>query len=125
MILIILQYSFYSKAIKPKEQLEKSIAVLPFRNLSNDTTQLYFCDGFMEEILNNLQKVESFTVSSRTSSDQYRDTKKSVTMIGSEFKVNYLVEGSVGREGNDMKIWVQLIDSKTDKHIWSMSTRER
>ncbi len=73
----------------------------------------------MEELLNDLQKVESFTVRSRTSSDQYRGTKKSVTIIGHELNVNYLVEGSVGREGNDLKIWVQLIDTRADKHLWS------
>ncbi len=106
-------------------KLDKTIAVLPFRNLSNDTTQLYFCDGFMEEILNNLQSVRNFTVRSRTSSDQYKDTKKSITIIGNELNANYLVEGSVGREGNNLKIWVQLIDSKADKHIWSKDyTRE-
>jgi TolB-like protein len=106
-------------------KLEKTIAVLPFRNLSNDTTQIYFCDGFMEEILNNLQTVKSFTVRSRTSSDQYRDTKKSSTIIGNELNANYLVEGSVGNEGNNLKIWVQLIDSKADKHVWSNDyTRE-
>ena len=106
-------------------KLDKTIAVLPFRNLSNDTTQMYFCDGFMEEILNNLQAVKSFTVRSRTSSDQYRDTKKSIAIIGNELNANYLVEGSVGREGNNLKIWVQVIDSKSDKHIWSNDyTRE-
>jgi TolB-like protein/Flp pilus assembly protein TadD len=99
--------------------LEKTIAVLPFRNLSNDTTQLYFCDGFMAEILNDLQKVKSFTVRSRTSSDQYRDTKKSSTSISNELKVNYLVEGSIGRERNNLKIQVSLIDAKADKQMWS------
>jgi TolB-like protein/Tfp pilus assembly protein PilF len=100
-------------------QLEKTIAVLPFRNLTNDSTQLYFCEGFMEEILNNLQKINSFTVRSRTSSDLYRDTKKPITVIGNELNANYLIEGSVGREGNTLKIWVQLIDAKADKHIWA------
>ena len=123
--LIAIAYFFIPKLFKSSEPLEKTIAVLPFRNLSNDTTQLYFCDGFMEEILNNLQKINSFTVRSRTSSDQYRDTKKSITIIGNELNVNYLVEGSVGREGDNIKIWVQLIDSKADKHIWSNDyTRE-
>jgi serine/threonine-protein kinase len=73
----------------------------------------------MAEILNDLQKVKSFTVRSRTSSDQYRDTKKSSIAIGNELNVNYLVEGSVEREGNNLKIWVQLIDSKADKPVWS------
>ena len=104
---------------------EKTIAVLPFRNLSNDTTQLYFCDGFMEELLNNLQKVKSFTVRSRTSSDRFRDTEKSLETMGKELNVNYLVEGSIGREGNNLRIWIQLIDTKADKHLWSNNyTRE-
>jgi TolB-like protein/Tfp pilus assembly protein PilF len=128
LIAIVVTILFLTKKIsngKPTKEIEKTIAVLPFRNLSYDTTQLYFCDGFMEEILNNLQAVKSFTVRSRTSSDQYRDTKKPVATIGNELNANYLVEGSVGREGNNLKIWVQLIDSKADKHIWSNEyTRE-
>ncbi len=124
-ILTLLGFLFIPKLFKSSEQVEKSIAVLPFRNLSNNSTQLYFCDGFTEEILNNLQKIQSFTVRSRTSTDQYRDTKKSITAIGNELNVNYLVEGSVGREGNNIKIWVQLIDTKADKHLWSNDyTRE-
>ncbi len=99
--------------------VERSIAVLPFRNLSNDTAQVYFCDGFMEELLSSLQKVKSFEVRSRTSSEQYRETNKSIPAIGDELNVNYLVEGSVGREGNNLKIWVQLIDAKADRHLWS------
>jgi len=119
LLLIILGFLVIPKLTKPKEQLKKSIAVLPFRNLSNDSTQLYFCDGFMEEILNNLQKISSFSVRSRTSSDLYRDTKKPITVIGKELNVNYLIEGSVGQEANTIKIWVQLINAKTDIHIWS------
>lgn len=104
---------------------EKSIAVMPFRNLSNDSTQLYFCDGFMEEILNDLQKIKEFTVRSRTSTDQYRNTTKTVKTIGEEMNVKYLIEGSVGREENNIKIWVQLINAKTDEHVWANDyTRE-
>ena len=73
----------------------------------------------MDDILNNLQKVKSFTVRPRTSSYQYKDTKKSTAIIGKELNVNYLVGGSVGREGNNLKISVQLIDSKADKQMWS------
>jgi TolB-like protein/Tfp pilus assembly protein PilF len=119
LLLILLGYFFIPKLLESPKLIEKSIAVLPFRNLSNDTAQIYFCDGFMEEILDNLQKVKGFTVRSRTSSDQYRNTQKPITAIGNELNVNYLIEGSVGREGNNLKIWVQLIDSKADKHIWS------
>ena len=125
LVLFILGILFIPKLFNPSEEVEKSIAVLPFRNLTSDSTQLYFCDGFMEEILNNLQKINSFTVRSRTSSDLYRDTKKPLTVIGNELDANYLIEGSVGREGDNLKIWVQLIDSKADKHIWSNDyTRE-
>jgi serine/threonine-protein kinase len=121
---IIVSYAIYKILDRRKQtqdltNLEKTIAVLPFRNLSNDTVQLPFCDGFMEDILNNLVKVKSFTVRPRTSSYQYRDTKKSTVIIGKELNVNYLVIGSVGREGNNLKIRVNLIDSKADKQLWS------
>jgi len=119
LVLIALGYFFIPKLSKNADSVEKSIAVLPFRNLSNDTVQLPFCDGFMEDILNNLQKVQSFTVRPRTSSYQYRNTKKSTVIIGKELNVNYLVIGSVGRESNNLKIRVNLIDSKADKQLWS------
>src|SRR5664280_1153079 len=123
--LIVLMYFFIPKLFESSNPVEKSIAVLPFRNLSNDTTQLPFYDGFMEDILNNLQKVKSFTVRPRTSSYQYRDTKKPTEIIGKELNVNYLVGGSVGREGNNLKIQVYLIDTKADKEVWSNDyTRE-
>ena len=118
-VLIALGYFFIPKLSKNSDSVEKTIAVLPFRNLSNDTTQLPICDGFMEDIINNLQKVKNFTVRPRTSSYQYRDTKKSTAIIGKELNVNYLVEGSVGREGNNLKIRVELSDSKADKQLWS------
>lgn len=98
---------------------DKSIAVLPFRNLSNDSNQAYFCDGIREEILNHLNKIEAFSVRSRTSTDQYRNTAKTITAIGEELNVNYILEGSIGLESNQLKIWVQLINAKTDEHIWS------
>ena len=79
----------------------------------------------MDDILNNLQKVKSFTVRPRTSSYQYKDTKKSTAIIGKELNVNYLVGGSVGHEGNNLKIRVSLIDAKADKQVWSNDyTRE-
>jgi len=98
---------------------EKTIAVLPFQYLSRDSTQVYFCDGIREEIINHLHKASLFTVRSRTSSDQYRDTEKISSVIADELNVNYLVEGSVGYEENQLKIWIQLIDAKNDEDIWS------
>jgi TolB-like protein/Tfp pilus assembly protein PilF len=125
LVLILLGYFFIPKLLKSSGPVEKTIAVLPFRNLSNDSTQIYFCDGFMEEILNNLQRVRGFTVRSRTSTDQYRKTAKTIRTIGEEMNVNYLIEGSVSREDNNLKIWVQLINAKTDEHVWANDyTRE-
>jgi len=98
---------------------EKTIAVLRFKNLSNDTTKLYFCDGFMEEIRNNLSKIKDFTVRSGISSNQYRDTKKTSQTIGKELNADYLIGGSIGFEGNTRKILVHLIESGTDRQIWS------
>jgi TolB-like protein/Tfp pilus assembly protein PilF len=115
--LLVFQFVFRNKPAA--NEIEKTIAVLPFQNLSNDSTQLWFCDGFVEDIRNNLQKVKSYTVRSKLSSDQYRDQKKSTRIIGNELNVNYLVGGSVGREGDNIKIWVHLSDSKADKQIWS------
>jgi TolB-like protein/TPR repeat protein len=119
LVLIAFGYFFVPKLSKKTDSVEKTIAVLPFLNLSNDTVQLPFSDGFMEDIINNLQKVKSFTVRPRTSSYQYRDTKKSTSIIGRELSVNYLVWGSVGREGNNLKIRVTLTDAKADKQVWS------
>lgn len=99
--------------------LDKSIAVLPFQNLSNDSSQVYFCEAMREEILNHIEKINLFSVRSRTSTDQYRNTTKNSVTIGQELKVNYLVEGSVSLIGNEMKIWLQLINAQTDEHIWS------
>lgn len=98
---------------------EKTIAVLPFHNLSSDSTQAYFCDGITEELLNQLDKIGPFSLRSRTSSDQYKNTEKASSIIGDELNVSFLIEGSVGLEGNKIKIWVQLINAKTDERIWS------
>jgi serine/threonine-protein kinase len=117
--LIVLNISKSGKRAEIISKSEKTIAVLPFHNLSKDSTQIYFCDGIREEILNHLHKASPFTVRSRTSSDHYRDTEKTSSVIGEELNVNYLVEGSVGFEENQLKIWIQLIDAKNDEHIWS------
>jgi len=83
--LLLLGYFVSPKLFKSSGSIEKSIAVLPFRSLSNDSTQNYFSDGFMEELLNNLQKVKEFTV--RFRADQYRNTTKTIESIGKEMNV--------------------------------------
>jgi len=117
--LLVLNISKSGKRAEIISKSEKTIAVLPFHYLSRDSTQEYFCDGIREEILNHLHKASSFTVRSRTSSDHYRDTEKTSSVIAEELNVNFLVEGSVGCEENELKIWIQLIDAINDEHIWS------
>jgi len=101
------------------KELEKSIAVLPFRNDSPDSTNQYFIDGTMEAILDNLCKISDLTVVSRTSVEQFRKTTKPVREIAKRLNVNYILEGSGQKSENEIRITVQLIDANKDKHIWS------
>jgi TolB-like protein len=106
------------------ENFEKSVAVLPFVNLSNDPEQEYFSDGMVDEILDNLFKVGELKVISRTSSMRYKDTKLTLKEIASELGVSAILEGSVRKIGNNVRITAQLIDTQTDTHLWS-ETYER
>lgn len=98
---------------------KKSIAVLPFRNLSDSTNNQYFIDGLMEQILTNLSKIHELRVISRTSVDQFRETGKSTKEIGKILNVDYIVEGSGQKYGNRFRLSVQLIETSTDSHIWA------
>ncbi len=100
---------------------DKSIAVLPFKNMSEDKSQAWFSDGMMDEILNQLAKIRELKVSSRTSSMRYRDSDKSLKEIAQELGVAAVLEGSVQRSGDRVRIIAQLIDANTDKHLWSES----
>ncbi len=104
---------------KQTKELEKSIAVLPFVNLSNDPEQEYFSDGMVDEILDHLFKVGELKVISRTSSMRYKDTKLPLKEIAHELGVSAILEGSVRKIGNNVRITAQLIDVKTDTHLWS------
>lgn len=97
----------------------KSIAVLPFVNLSADQGQDYFSDGITEDILNHLSKISGLEVKSRTSTLQYKKTEKTIPAIGMELDVANILEGSIRKEGNKIRIVAQLIDVKKDIHIWS------
>jgi TolB-like protein/class 3 adenylate cyclase len=97
----------------------KSIAVLPFQNISNDSTQAYFSDGITEEIITQLSKIADLRVISRTSVMPYKNTQKNVRQIARELGVSSVLEGSVRREGNNVRITAQLIDAGTDQHLWS------
>jgi len=121
--LIIIGFLFIPKLFKPSVQLEKSIAVLPFRNDSPNDTTTYFLNGVMEDILINLQKISDFSrVLSRTSTEKYRGSAKtSLPEIAKELNVNYIVEGSGQKYGNKFVLRVQLIAADNEKHLWGKS----
>ncbi len=96
-----------------------SIAVLPLENLSGNPEQEYFVSGMHETLISELSKISSLKVISRTSTLQYKDTKKTMPEIARELGVKALIEGSVIREGDIVRITVQLIEGTTDKHLWT------
>ncbi len=101
------------------QKVERSIAVLPFSNMNSDKEDEYFSDGITEDIITNLSKIGDLKVVSRTSSMRYKGSNKSLQQIGSDLKVATVLEGSVRRQGDKLRIVAQLIDAKTDNHIWA------
>jgi len=97
----------------------RSIAVLPLENLSGDPSQEYFADGMTEQLITDLAKVGSLRVISRTSVMRYKGTKKGLPEIARELNVDGIVEGSVMRSGNRVRITAQLLHAPTDKHLWA------
>ncbi len=120
-VLFILIQPFSSK----KNNLEKSIAVLPFINDSNDSSNVYLINGLMESVLNNLQKIEDLRVISRTSVEKYRNNPKTISEIAKELNVNYFVEGSGQKIGDQILLNIQLIEAPTDKHLWSQQYKRK
>ncbi|MDQ6624220.1 MAG: hypothetical protein M3Y86_12160 [Verrucomicrobiota bacterium] len=101
---------------------EKSIAVLPFKNLSGEPENAYFTDGMQDEILTALAKVGDLKVISRTSVMQYVDSaKRNIPSIGRALKVAHVLEGSVQRSGQRVRVNAQLIDTRTEAHLWANS----
>jgi TolB-like protein len=96
-----------------------SIAVLPFADLSQDQDQQYFTDGLSEELLNLLVRVDDLHVASRTSSFAYRGSTLSIPDISKALKVGHILEGSVRKDGDRIRITAQLIEADTDRHLWS------
>jgi serine/threonine-protein kinase len=97
----------------------QSVAVLPLANVSGDKTQDYFCDGMTDELITRMAQVSTIRVSSWTSTSRYKDGKKTIPEIGQELKVGAIVEGSVMRSGDRVRITAQLIDVATDRHLWA------
>jgi TolB-like protein len=100
-------------------KLDKSIAVLPFENLSDDKENAFFADGIQDDILTNLAKVGDLKVISRTSVMPYRGKEKNVREIGKALGVSTILEGSVRKSGNRVRVNVQLINAVNDEHIWA------
>ncbi|MDN5204676.1 helix-turn-helix domain-containing protein [Fulvivirgaceae bacterium BMA10] len=98
---------------------EKSIAVLPFQNDSNDSSNVYIINGLMQAILNDLQKIKDLKVVSRTSVEKFRQNPKTIREIAEELDVKYFVEGSGQKIGDQIVLTVQLIEAPNDQHIWS------
>ncbi|MCK4403560.1 MAG: protein kinase [candidate division Zixibacteria bacterium] len=124
---IIADFKRFGQKIRPgglivteKKRIgEKSIAVIPFINLSEDKANEYFSDGITEDIITQLFKIGDLKVISRTSAMLYKGSKKSLREIGKELGVATILEGSVRRAGNRVRIVGQLVDAETDEHIWA------
>jgi len=98
---------------------EKSVAVLPFVNMSDDAENEYFSDGISEELLNVLVRVKGLRVPSRTSSFTFKGSDKKLAEIGKELQVDHILEGSVRKSGDRIRVTAQLIEVNTDTHLWS------
>jgi len=120
LVIIGLKIDFGTTEAESNEEVNSfSIAVLPFNNMNADAENEFFTDGMTEDILAQLAKIKSLEVISRTSIMQYKNTTKSLSEIGKELGVATILEGSVRRGGNRVRIVAQLIDTETDKHLWA------
>jgi adenylate cyclase len=97
----------------------KRIAVLPFTNMSTDPADVFFADGLTEELISTMSKIRELSVISRTSVMQYRNQSKSVSEIGRELNAGTILEGSIRKAGNRLRVSAQMIDATQDKHLWA------
>src|SRR5216117_1609887 len=110
---------FLLPRISSAHKIDKSIAVLPFENLSDDKENAYFADGIQDDVLTNLSKIGDLKVISRTSVMPYRGKASNVREIGKALGVSTILEGSVRRIGNRVRVNVQLINASNDEHMWA------
>ena len=118
----VIGYFILREAPEPEldpETTIKSIAVLPFRDMSPAKDQEYFCEGMAEELINAFTKVAGLRVTSRTSSFQFKGENLDIPSIGKQLGVSTVLEGSVRKEGNNLRITAQLINVADDIHLWS------
>ncbi len=119
LILIVYLLSLYYLRENTSKKTEKSIAVLPFENLSNNPDDQYLADGVMESILNHLQRIGDLKVISRNSTEQYRKTSRDIKAIGKELNADYILQGSFQKAGNQANLMVLLVEVKTDEVLWT------
>ena len=112
-------YSFFFVAPAPPLPNEKSIAVLPFENLSEEKSNAYFTDGIQDEILTRLSKIADLKVISRTSTQRYKNTSQNLSEIANQLGVANLLEGSVQKTNDQVRVNVQLIRAANDSHLWA------
>jgi TolB-like protein/DNA-binding winged helix-turn-helix (wHTH) protein len=105
--------------VKPTVPPIRSLAVLPLQNLSGDAAQGYFADGMTEELITELSRIRALKVISHTSVVEYKGTQKHLPQIARELGVDGILEGSVVREGDQVRVTVQLLDGPNDRHLWS------
>jgi adenylate cyclase len=105
--------------MKGEVEWKNSVAVLPFADLSPQKDQDYFCEGIAEELINGFSKIEKLRVASRTSSFQFKDQGYDITEVGRKLKVQYVLEGSVRKSGNRLRITAQLVNANDGYHLWS------
>ena len=123
-VLLALLASFAASKLRsgnPPSPVIRSLAVLPLESLSNDASQDYFADGMTDELISDLGQISALRVISRTSVMAYKHTRKSLPQIARELNVDAVVEGSVLRSGDQVRITAQLIEAATDRHVWSQS----
>ena len=112
-------FYIFSNRFGSKAILEKSVAVLPFENLSEDKANAYFADGIQDEILTRLSKIADLKVISRTSTQQYQSKPGNLSEIARQLGVAHIVEGSVQKSGESVRVNVQLIKAANDSHLWA------
>src|SRR5262249_50425902 len=106
---------------KPPVVIPKSVAVLPFENLSDDSNNAYFAEGIQDEILTRLARIADLKVISRTSTQRYHNKPANLAEIAKQLGVANIVEGSVQKRTGQVRVNVQLINAQTDSHLWAES----
>jgi len=121
MLVSLLLYLLNNNTGNSEDTAVKTIAVLPFVNLTRDLEQEYFSDGITEDIITQLSKINELKVISRSSIMLYKNTKRSIKEIANDLEVVYILEGSVRKDGDSIRITTQLIDTQTDNTVWGQT----